>query len=420
MSKLAQLRGQRDAKVTEVKRLTALYPADKRLPKADADRIDALLYEIEQIDDEINRDQRLLERSAGEHVHGDFNAQTDTWRHGENEIKVMRTVSDIRAHYRASNAPTAPEDRIDLVNFVRGVAGMKTTPAVKNALSVGTNTAGGYAVPNVIMPEILAALLPVSSLLNAGAGIVPLGDQAKTFTTAAVSTIPTAAWRLEAGNIAASDPTFRAVVATPQSLAFYFKVSRELLADAPNIDQALRTAIAGAFAKELDRAGLRGTGTAPEPRGILNTSGIQAVTNGANGTALASYANFLSAYSAILGADAPAPTAAIMSPRSLIKLAGLIDTTNQPLQAPKLIEPMRMIATSQVPNNLTVGSSSDSSEIYFADFRAMLMMIREQMSIQLLVEKFADTGEIGFMCHARADYALTYPAQFAVVTGVRP
>ena len=114
------------------------------------------------------------------------------------------------------------------------------------------------------MPGILSAMAPVSSLMQAGVGILPLEDGAKTYTTAAVNTIPTAAWRAEAGTVATSDPAFRAVVATPRSLAFQFKISRELLADGQNIKEALNNAIAQAFAKELDRAGLRGSGTAPE------------------------------------------------------------------------------------------------------------------------------------------------------------
>ena len=415
-TKIAELRGQRDNKSNEAKRLLDDCPRDNRMPRATAAMIDSLLFEVEAIDREI---LRTLQATEGQ-MNGAFNARADTFRDGNAETRVLRNVADIRAHYRADVSPSAPDDRIDLVNFFRGVAGLKTTPAVRNALSEGTSAAGGFAVPSILMPNILEALHPASSLLTAGAGIVPLGDQAKTFTTAAISSLPTAAWRLESGNVAVSDPTFRAVISTPQSLSFLFRVSRELLADAPNMQAALSIAIGAAFAKELDRAGLRGTGTLPEPRGILNTSGIQSVANGANGLSLSSYANFLSAYSAILGADAPAPTAAIMSPRSLITLAGLKDTTNQPLEPPVLLEPMKMIATSQIPNNLTVGTSTDCSEIYIADFTALLLMMRETLHVQLLVEKFADTGELAFVCHCRADFALTYPAQFCLVSGVRP
>ena len=262
-------------------------------------------------------------------------------------------------------------------------------------------------------------MVPVSSLLQAGCGIVPLSDGAKTYTTAAISSIPTAAWRAEAGALATSDPAFRAVVATPRSLAFQFKISRELLADGQNIREALNLAIAQSFAKELDRVGLRGSGTAPEPRGLLNTVGIQAVTNGTNGAALASYANLFSAMQALLQVDAPMPTAAIMSPRSLVKLGGLADSTNQPLRMPGMLDGVKLIGTSQIPNNLTVGSSSDCSEIYVGDFTNMHFALRENVSIQLLNELYAGTGEIGFACHMRADVVVNYPAAFSVVTGVK-
>ena len=216
-----------------------------------------------------------------------------------------------------------------------------------------------------------------------------------------------------------SDPSFRAVIATPKSLAFYFKVSRELLADGQNITQALTTAITQSFARELDRAGLLGSGTAPEPRGLLNTSGVAPIGNGANGTALASYANFFSGLNSILGANAPMPGAAIMSPRSLTKLGGLVDSTGQPLNVPNMLQPVKMISTTAISNTLTVGTSTDCSQIFIGDFTKIVFAMREQMSIQLLDQTFATTGEIGFMCHCRADVMLTYPAAFAVVSGVR-
>ena len=169
-------------------------------------------------------------------------------------------------------------------------------------------------------------------------------------------------------------------------------------------------------------SGLRGRGTAREIRGILNTTGIQSVTKGAAGASLATtaYANFISGLNSILAADGPMPTGAIMSPRSLTVLAGLLDTTNQPRQQPKILDNTKFIATSQIPNNLTVGASTDCSEIYLGDFSTVIYFMREGVSVQLLKELYAGTGEIGFACHTRVDVAVTYPAALAVVTGVRP
>jgi hypothetical protein len=52
------------------------------------------------------------------------------------------------------------------------------------------------------------------------------------------------------------------------------------------------------------------------------------------------------------------PTAAIMSPRSLATLAGSMDSTGQPRRAPPLLETWQMLPTSQIPNNLTVGTTA--------------------------------------------------------------
>lgn len=328
-------------------------------------------------------------------------------------MQVLRTAQDFRTHYQTEEAPLA------LAAFLRGVARMKTTPEATRALSVGTATAGGYALPRVVMPEILAALVPASSLLSAGAGIVPLGEGAKDYSFAAVDALPVASWRFENGAVAESEPTFKEIVVTPRSLSFVVRISRELLADGANVESALQIAIAQAFAKETDRVGLRGLGVAPEPRGLLNTVGINTVTNGAAGAVLAGYANLFSAVQANLQADAGMPTAAIMAPRSLVKLGALVDTTGQPLMVPTMLKDVQLLSSSQIPVNLTVGASTDCSEIYMGDFTKMIFGMRESLNIQLLDESFALNGQIGFLCHARMDVAVLYPKAFTLVTGVR-
>lgn len=114
------------------------------------------------------------------------------------------------------------------------------------------------------------------------------------------------------------------------------------------------------------------------------------------------------------------PTAAIMSPRSLVKLGGLADTTTQPLRVPSMLENVKLIGTSQISNALTVGTSNDCSQIFMGDFTNLNFMMREAVSVQVLNELYAGTGEIGFACHMRADVVLTYPAAFCAITGVRP
>ncbi len=331
-------------------------------------------------------------------------------------LKVMRSQADFEKAYLGNG----PSD-MTVADFFRGVANLNPTERVRNALSEGTNTTGGFTVPNELMPAILGALSPNSSLMQAGMGIVSLegGPGAKTFTTAIVDAIPTAGWRLENGNVVESEPTFRGVVAAPKSLAFLFKISRELLADSANIDAALIQAIGQSFASALDLAGLRGSGAGPIPLGLKNTAGIQTVDNGVDGALLDGYSNLFSAAQDILQADAPMPTAAIMSPRSLVRLGGLLDSTGQPLLIPPMLQGVKQISSSQIPNNLVVGASADCSEIYVGDFTKMLMMLREGVSVQRVDQLYAATGQIGFVCHVRADFSVMYPSAFALVSGVR-
>lgn len=408
MSTLAELRSQRQNLLDKINTLNNQYPSNKQMTVTDADKIDTLLNQIQIVDGQLDVLKAATSNAVG------------AWKNENGEdLKVLRNATDIRNHFARKGELDRPENNVRLDDFVRGVAGMRSSTAVQNSLSTGTDTSGGYLLPTVVMAEILQALVPASSLLSAGAGILPLEQGAKSFTTVAVDSIPTAAWRLESGTVNMSDPAFRAVVAAPKSLAFYFKISRELLADASNLTAALTIAITQSFARELDRAGLLGSGTAPEPRGIANTPGISLVANGVNGAALANYSNFFSGMNSILSLNAPTPTAAIMSPRSLTKLGGLIDTTNQPVTVPLMLQPMRMLTTTAIPNNLTVGTSSDCSQIFLGDFSKLVFAMREQMSIQMLDQTFATTGEVGFMCHCRADVMLQYPAAFAIVNGVR-
>ena len=407
MSTLAELRFTRQKLSDEVNALNNSF-GNLSMPVAASNKIDNLLNQIQSVDGQLD----VLKATTDRAVPG--------WKDNNGEdLRVLRNAADIRNHFARKGEFDRPENNVRLDDFVRGVAGMRSSTAVQNSLSTGTDTSGGYLLPTVVMAEILQALVPASSLLSAGAGILPLEQGAKSFTTVAVDSIPTAAWRLESGAVNMSDPAFRAVVAAPKSLAFYFKISRELLADASNLTAALTIAIAQSFARELDRAGLLGSGTAPEPRGIANTAGISLVANGANGAALANYSNFFSGMNSILSLNAPTPTAAIMSPRSLTKLGGLIDTIGQPVTVPLMLQPMRMLTTTAIPNNLTVGTSTDCSQIFLGDFSKLVFAMREQMSIQMLDQTFATTGEVGFMCHCRADVMLQYPAAFAIVNGVR-
>jgi HK97 family phage major capsid protein len=307
-----------------------------------------------------------------------------------------------------------------LTDFFRGVAGGKTTSGIQAGLLEGTDSAGGYAVPNWLLPGILKALVPSSTMLSAGARVVVLDQQGDSFRVAAINALPTAAWRLEAGLMTDNPPTFRVVAIVPRSLSCLFRVSRELLMDAPDMDQALHIAISQAFGKEIDRAGLLGRGSGAEIRGILNTSGINTYDMGTNGLALTSYAPIVKAGRLIADQNAPPPTAIITSNREAETVDLFADTLGQPLRRPPALEQMNFLATSQIPLTDTHGTASTAASMYLGDFRLASFYFREQLSVQRLTELYSATGEIGFACHARVDMALAYPQAFCAINGVIP
>lgn len=80
---------------------------------------------------------------------------------------------------------------------------------------------------------------------------------------------------------------------------------------------------------------------------------------------------------------------------------------------------MPLLATNQIPVNLTVGTSSDASEAYTAQWDQLAIGIRTEFVLEFLRERYADFGQYGFIAHLRPNVQLLQPAAFAVDTGIR-
>jgi HK97 family phage major capsid protein len=122
--------------------------------------------------------------------------------------------------------------------------------------------------------------------LNA-AGMSTLAMTAKVYNASAVSADPTASWHTEAASINASNPTFAARTMTAQTLVTRSQASLEVSQDSPDFGAQLAAVLARAMAAELDRVSLVGTGTPPEPHGIVGTSGIGTVVTSGSPTSWA-------------------------------------------------------------------------------------------------------------------------------------
>lgn len=309
------------------------------------------------------------------------------------------------------------------LSFDRMIRGMVTgdwtgAEAEQRAVSESPLTAGGHMVPTPVAATVIDKARAAARVFQAGAQTVPMTSQ--TLKYARLTAEPTPAWRNEGAAIADQALTFDAVTFTARTMAMLVKCSIELFEDAPNTDAVIEGSFAQQIALELDRVALRGTGTSPEPRGVRNQTGVSVVSHGANGDTIANlkYNMLIDALATARAANFE-PNAIIDAPRTEQGLSKLVDTTGQYITPPAALSDIPRLATNQVPTNLTVGTSTDCSETYTADWRHLLVGIRTGLTIRFLGERFIDTGEYAFLAYLRADVQLAQPAAFVVDVGVR-
>jgi HK97 family phage major capsid protein len=322
------------------------------------------------------------------------------------------------AQQRGLFEPPAEGERLSFDRYLRGiVTGNWDGAEHERALSEGTLTAGGHLVPTPLSSRVIDLARNATRVFQAGAITVPM--TAQTLKLARLTGEGTPAWKSENAAISAADMSFDAVTFTARTLVRLVTLSVELFEDAdPSSEDVIARSFAAQVALELDRVALRGSGTAPEPRGVLNTSGITTTTHGANGAAIANDDFWLDAKGVVMGNNFE-PNAHIQAPRSSVSLSKLKEaTTNAYLAPPANMLPM--LATKQVPINLTVGTSTDCSEVYTGDWSQLMVGIRTDFQLLFLRERFvADNLQYAFLAYLRADVQLAQPSAFVVDTGVR-
>lgn len=160
MSKLAQLRAQRDAVAKKAHDLNNKYPADQRMPAAEATQLDGYLAEVEKIDEEIAREQRVMQLAAdtpeGQHAAAlaaatrPGGAQTDEGA----ALRAMLTggLGALSAEQR--NAMYA-----------------RVNPDIRAAMSTTTATEGGYTVATEFSTNLIQAMKAAYAVRSVATGI---------------------------------------------------------------------------------------------------------------------------------------------------------------------------------------------------------------------------------------------------------
>lgn len=428
-----QLRARRKKIVAELREMDdAADPETGSLTPELQAKWDQLKALIDEIDNSITRSaemDRLDLRSTGTPISetratvrlngrdapipAGFDGRVLTTQTGE-RVPVLEA-----RHQLASFAP-AVEQRSDISfgGFLRALYFGPTNELERRALAEASIGTGGALVPTPLALQVLDLLRSRCVAFQAGAVTVPMESQTLRFARQIAD--PAGAWRAENAPIVEGQPAFDAVTLTAKTWALLVKISRELLEDGQNIDAVMQGIFARTAALALDRAILYGDGTNNQPVGVANMSGIQVVSMGTNGGPLTNRAPLLDAVLALETANAPNITAAVMSPRSARVLNGLVDTLGQPLRPPPSLENVPMLTTTSASTAETQGTATNASSILIGDFSEVMVGMRTALQVSILQERFADTGQIGFVLWMRADVVAQHPAALARIEGVTP
>lgn len=287
----------------------------------------------------------------------------------------------------------------------------------KRDLVVGTDSAGGYTVPDQ-MQGFIAPLRPRVRVLQLGAqlltglqGNIPIPRQ--TGYTAAT-------WEGETDANAESTPTFDQPSMTPHRLGAYTEYSKQLLVQSSlGIENLVRNDLSQAIGLGLDLGAINGSGTDPVIEGILNTTGIGSVAIGTNGGAptrdhLVKLMNEIAIDDADIDTMAFLTTPGVKSKLMLTKVDAGSGQFVWSEGGSSLIG-YRAETSTQVPSNLTKGSGTNLHAIIFGVWNQL--MIGQWAGVDLVLDPYTKSKNavVTIVVNSWYDTLVRHPESFAAV-----
>jgi HK97 family phage major capsid protein len=280
-------------------------------------------------------------------------------------------------------------------------------PQTKDLL-IGSSAGTAALTPDVVAAEVIDRLRARAVVQALGARTVPMRSD-----TAKVPRIvgdPIVSWLAEGATVTASDATLDTVDFVARRLTGLVKASQEIVEDADpvSVGQVLETSFGGALAVELDRVALKGSGTAPEPRGIRNQSGVSV-----NATAAAaSWAVIAERVGVLVGANVPIEAIGVaVNPTSWTTIMSQAEAGGQPIARPPFLANLQVLPTSSL-------SLPATGELYAGDYSELLIGLRIALDFQVLRERYADEGKVAFLPRIRGDVQVMHGASFALRTAL--
>ena len=286
-------------------------------------------------------------------------------------------------------------------NFWNAMRSKVPMPAVTNALQIGTDSEGGYLVPDEY-ERTLVESLEEENIFRQMAKVIKTSSGDRKIPV--VAGRGTASWIDEEGAFPESDDSFGQVSIGAYKLGTMIKVSEELLNDSV-FD--LQSYISREFARRIgakeEEAFFTGNGTG-KPLGVLAaTGGAETGVTAASSTAVTADELMDLYYS--LKSPYRKKSVWVLNDSTIKAVRKLKDSTGQYLWQPSLTAGApdtilgRPVKTSAYMPAIAAGAKT----IAFGDFSYYWIADRQGRSFKRLNELYAASGQVGFLASQRVD-----------------
>lgn len=273
---------------------------------------------------------------------------------------------------------------------------------VSNVLTEGTDTSGGYLVPDEYDERLIEKLDAENVMRSLGTVIQTSGE--RKINVAASK--PAASWIEEGGELVFSDPQFSQIILDAYKLSVAVKVSEELLADnAYDLEGWLINSFSRALANSEEEAMVIGDGVS-KPTGIL-TIGEVGITTAGNKIEADEIIDL------IYKLKRPYRTNAVFltADSTLAAIRKMKDSTGQYLWQPALTagEPDRLLGYPVYTSAFVPTVAAGQPVLAFGDMSYYNIGDRGVRSFAALHELYAGVGQVAFVCKERVDGKLVLP-----------
>ena len=283
----------------------------------------------------------------------------------------------------------------------------KKNVPVTNALQVGTDSEGGYLVPDEFEHQIIEGLEDENILRKISKTIrTSYGEKLIPVAT----TKGTASWIAEEGAYEESDVAFGQVTLGAHKLGTMIKISEELLNDSAfNMENYIAREFSRRIGIKEEEAFLIGDGVG-KPTGILSESeGAEVSTTSSSATKL-TFDELIDLYYSIKEGYRKR-SVFLMHENTLKTIRKLKDQNGQYIWQPSvsLGEPDRILSCPVYTSSFIPELAASNKTVLFGDFSFYWIADRQGRTFKRLNELYATNGQVGFLGSQRVDAKLILP-----------